>query len=120
MRPITALVSLFALGAAFTLADQLPFSPSRGSHDQAQDFLDTIGLASGHPHKHGGVPGVTIGGRPGPKFGADDEPARIGVGRASLADRLTVERRGGVWWDYARDVSSVVSDLPCKLGLDEG
>ncbi len=26
----------------------------------------------------------------------------------SLADALTLERKAGVWWDYARDVSSVV------------
>ena len=26
----------------------------------------------------------------------------------TLADALTVERKGRIWWDYARDVQSVV------------
>ncbi|KAL1408967.1 hypothetical protein Q8F55_005784 [Vanrija albida] len=32
----------------------------------------------------------------------------------SLADALTLERRASVWWDYARDVSSVTSRLSNK------
>ena len=31
-----------------------------------------------------------------------------GRGGMTLADALTLERKAGVWWDYARDVSSVV------------
>ena len=29
-------------------------------------------------------------------------------GGVSLADTLTLERRGRIWWDYAREVQSVV------------
>jgi hypothetical protein len=38
----------------------------------------------------------------------------IGVGSgsgANLADTLTLERRAGLWWDYARDISAVVGCL---------
>jgi hypothetical protein len=39
-------------------------------------------------------------------------PHDNGVGGKSLADTLTLDRRGRVWWDYAREVDSVVS-LSC-------
>jgi hypothetical protein len=38
----------------------------------------------------------------------------IGIGAgggANLADTLTLERRAGLWWDYARDISAVVRSL---------
>ncbi|WOO82778.1 FAS1 domain-containing protein [Vanrija pseudolonga] len=52
-----------------------------------------------------------------------DDPSQfviqpIDVGTAapgiSLADALTLERKASVWWDYARDVSSVTSRLSNK------
>lgn len=30
------------------------------------------------------------------------------AGGATLAEALTIDRKAAVWWDYARDVSSVV------------
>jgi hypothetical protein len=39
-------------------------------------------------------------------------PYNGGIGGKSLADTLTLDRRGRVWWDYAREVDSVVS-LSC-------
>jgi hypothetical protein len=43
--------------------------------------------------------------------GDNDKDAGIGADGAglNLADILTVERRASLWWDYARDVASVVS-----------
>jgi hypothetical protein len=43
-----------------------------------------------------------------------DEPLIGSVGGKSLADTLTLDRRGRVWWDYAREVDSVVC---CTLVL---
>jgi hypothetical protein len=42
---------------------------------------------------------------------AGDNGGVVGVpsGGLNLADVLTVERRASLWWDYARDVASVVS-----------
>lgn len=36
-------------------------------------------------------------------------PIGVGQGGPSLADALTVERRASLWFEYARDVSSIVS-----------
>lgn len=44
----------------------------------------------------------------------DKAPGDVGVGSgpgANLADTLTLERRAGLWWDYARDISAVVGCL---------
>lgn len=41
--------------------------------------------------------------------GFDDLPSPQGGPGATLAEALTVDRRAGIWWDYARDVSSIVS-----------
>lgn len=45
--------------------------------------------------------------------------AGVGVGSPasgmSLADALTLERKASLWWEYARDVASVVSSV--KGGL---
>jgi hypothetical protein len=34
----------------------------------------------------------------------------------SLADTLTLDRRGRVWWDYAREVDSIVCLSPVEMG----
>ena len=39
--------------------------------------------------------------------GTDGPVPQAGQG-ATLAEALTVDRRAGVWWDYARDVSTIV------------
>ena len=49
-----------------------------------------------------------------PPPGLMDPPPHMGniggeVKGMSLVDVLTVERRASLWWDYARDISSVVS-----------
>lgn len=48
-------------------------------------------------------------------------PIGVGQGGPSLADALTVERRASLWFEYARDVSSIVS-LVCvaSSGLSSG
>lgn len=38
----------------------------------------------------------------------DQDGTRISVGGKSLADTLTLDRRARVWWDYAREIDSVV------------
>lgn len=36
---------------------------------------------------------------------------------ATLAEALTVDRRAGVWWDYARDVSSIANRVLGRVML---
>lgn len=43
-----------------------------------------------------------------------DNPKAPGM---TLADALTLERKATVWWEYARDVSSVVRPVFCLLPL---
>lgn len=53
-------------------------------------------------------PGTLI---PDNAHGLESSTGHIGVGTgggANLADTLTLERRAGLWWDYARDISAVV------------
>lgn len=42
-------------------------------------------------------------------------PIGVGQGGPSLADALTVERRASLWFEYARDVSSIVSMLAVHM-----
>lgn len=59
-------------------------------------------------------PGFVIQGGHGQQNGqgrVEIYPQEGGVGGKSLADTLTLDRRGRVWWDYAREVDSVVSLL---------
>lgn len=119
MRPriLGLTAALFALGGTYALQNQLAFNPGAAREGDRQSLADIFGLASGRDKKVGGpnkVQGQSIheaqsGGMPDSWFNGDGEPTRVGSEGASLADTLTVERRGRVWWDYARDVSSVVS-----------
>lgn len=68
---------------------------------------------------------VTRPQRPDPSFPQPDsglvtDELGFGLGKnngmMTLADALTLERRAGVWWDYARDISSVVSG-GLRLGM---
>lgn len=89
-----ALFIVTAVLAGTAAATQLPLgteqAPSRPMSDpsfpQPGSGLDRLG-------------GVGIGGSAG-------VPSGKGM---TLADTLTVDRRGSVWWDYARDIGSVVS-----------
>lgn len=48
---------------------------------------------------------------PQPGLAGFDGPVPQGGPGATLAEALTVDRRAGIWWDYARDVSSIVSEF---------
>lgn len=44
----------------------------------------------------------------------------IGIGNkggANLADTLTLEKRAGLWWDYARDISAIVRSGPWRKSV---
>lgn len=80
---LAAAISVLALG---TSASQLPF---------------------GQPHAGTGMKDPSF-----PQPGVMDLPGTdtaVGdAGRvANLADTLTLDRKAGLWWEYARDVSSV-------------
>lgn len=45
---------------------------------------------------------------PQPGFAGMNGPVPQAGQGATLAEALTIDRRAGVWWDYARDVSSIV------------
>jgi hypothetical protein len=119
MRPriLGLTAALLALGGTYALQNQLAFNPSAAREGDRHSLADLIGPAFGRDKKFGGpnkVQGQSIheaqsGGMPDSWFNGDGEPTKVGSEGASLADTLTVERRGRVWWDYARDVSSVVS-----------
>jgi hypothetical protein len=67
------------------------------SYDPATDLPHTAGLTRAEPEAR--------------RAAGLQTPEHIGVGSgsvANLADTLTLERRAGLWWDYARDISAVV------------
>ena len=49
--------------------------------------------------------------QPAAGFGDMSLPGKMAGQGMTLADTLTVDRRGSLWWEYARDVSSIVSFL---------
>jgi len=49
-------------------------------------------------------------------LGTEGPVPQAGQG-ATLAEALTVDRRAGVWWDYARDVSSIVNRVLGRVML---
>jgi hypothetical protein len=46
----------------------------------------------------------------------DQGGTRISVGGKSLADTLTLDRKARVWWDYAREIDSVVCHFAICAG----
>jgi hypothetical protein len=90
MRQFTLLTALFAaMGVAYASSHHAAAAPAPVDHAPApaDGFVDVIA-------------------------GAEDQtvlnPGTGGAG-LSLADALTLERKASLWWEYARDVSSVVS-----------
>lgn len=84
--------SIFTLAAAITAlaigskATQIPLQDNAGNRGKVDPSFPQQGVFTDHNQvKDGTVHGV------------------------NLADTLTMERKAGVWWDYARDISAVVS-----------
>ncbi|RSH83851.1 hypothetical protein EHS25_005466 [Saitozyma podzolica] len=106
MRPriLGLTAALFALGGTYALQNQLAFNPGAAREGTVIPLpISSAPLLDGTRRSSGGMPDSW--------FNGDGEPTRVGSEGASLADTLTVERRGRVWWDYARDVSSVTTRL---------
>jgi hypothetical protein len=80
-----AFITLTTLLAAGTLvaSSQLPLGPNLGKPMSDPSFPQ---------------PGLLDTDGPIPQAGQG----------ATLAEALTIDRRAGVWWDYARDVSTIV------------
>ena len=86
-RSLIALTTILA-ASSFALASQLP-----------------LGQPMRHPPSDPSFP------QPGAFAGIDRpsvEGGPVRAGGATLAEALTIDRKAAVWWDYARDVSSVV------------
>lgn len=84
-------------------------------------LLSAMGVAYASSHHAAAAAPVVAPAAPAPAdsfvdviAGAEDQTVlNPGTGSAglSLADALTLERKASLWWEYARDVSSVVSVL---------
>lgn len=95
MRQFTVLFALVAaMGAAFASSSPVPNPGS--APVPADGFVD---LLAGKEQQVF-VPGPSTGDNAG----------------LSLADALTLERKASLWWEYARDVASVVSPPLADVG----
>ena len=130
MRPFIALATLAAT-ATFIYAhrpdgtmggNSVAYSPVPGdkpSQDPSSGFAGFVAQGAVPrrncpPSAHDPVPGQTDQQR---TFRPDCvdifnlDGYRLAVGGKSLADTLTLDRRGRVWWDYARESDSVVCGI---------
>lgn len=121
MRPFVALASL-AAAASYALAQNAnpvagssPMSPSPGdkpAHDPSSDFVEQLaGAGAGSAYAHppsAPQPASAVEGGGQTVFSNGDRGHVEIIGGRSLADTLTLDRRGRVWWDYAREIDSVV------------
>ena len=82
-RSFIALTTILA-ASSYVLSAQVPLYPKpMGDNDPSFP-------------QHGTIKGIQ----------GTNGPVSQGV---TLAEALTIDRKAGVWWDYARDVTSVVS-----------
>jgi streptogramin lyase len=110
MKVISAFTALVATVGLATAAShpKKEHTPSRDPTNEAvKQFITPCGKASsGMVLQNEGLKGCFI--VPDPTEG---EKAK----GKSLADTLTLDRRGRVWWDYAREVDAIVRPTPFTL-----
>lgn len=118
MRPVPAFMAILAATATAAYASHAQGQRNVEHHNGAvqPDWADKIHPATGN--RHGGPQKVLV---PGDQ--ASFEADRVGAeamsgeglgsgGGKTLMDMLAVERKGGIWWEYARDVSGIVRVSP--------
>lgn len=124
MRPIIALATLAAT-AAYVVAQNDPGRSSpmpggRPTHDPTDETVrqfESGGQAAYIPQPAAGLSDSQRTFQRGGQaciVGQEGEVCvRVNpketVGGRSLADALTLDRRGRLWWDYAREIDDVVS-----------
>lgn len=115
MRPVPALIAMLAATATAAYASQAQSQRQLEQHHSAAApaWTDKVHPATGN--RHGG-PQKVLGSGDQASFKADRVGAEAMSGEGSgsgggktLVDMLAVERKGGIWWEYARDVSGIVS-----------
>jgi hypothetical protein len=121
MKLLSALSALVVSIGLTTAASASHISRARTpSHDSNEEFSGAFGNYNPNPScGKGMVFQVYVEVlHKGERVEYKGDEALIGsVGGKSLADTLTLDRRGRVWWDYAREVDSVVC---CTLVLIAG
>lgn len=117
MRPVLALIAMLAATATAAYASQSQSQRQVEQHHgvAAPAWADKFHPATGN--RHGGPQKVLDSGDEAysktDRVGAEalsGEGSGSGGGK-TLMDMLAVERKGGIWWEYARDVSGIVSTL---------
>lgn len=126
MRPFIALATLAATAAYVYAQDRVhnvvarsaPLPGATPDHDPSRGFAGFVaenavprrGCApSAEPPRPGQVDQQRAFQQGGCVEILSAEAPPWAVGGKSLADTLTLDRRGRVWWDYAREIDSVVS-----------
>lgn len=133
MRPIIALATLAATAAYVTAQNGVkqssPMQGGRPTHDPTDEAVRQFEFVNQAQMADSPQPAAGLSDSQRPFRGGEVCILRDGgeecvnvnpketVGGRSLADALTLDRRGRVWWDYARDIDDVVSSDSARMSL---